>query len=42
MGTLTVGLEQEALAATEESEAALNLGRSLLVALTSWESAAPR
>lgn len=33
VGTLTVGLEQEALAATEQSEAALNLGRSLLVAL---------
>ena len=33
VGTLTVGLEQEALAATDESEAALNLGRSLLVAL---------
>ncbi len=33
VGTLTVGLEQEALEATEESEAALNLGRSLLVAL---------
>ena len=33
VGTLTVGLEQEALDATQESEAALNLGRSLLVAL---------
>ena len=30
---LTVGLEVDALAATRESEAALNLGRSLLVAL---------
>jgi len=30
---LTVGLEVDAIAATEESEAALNLGRSLLVAL---------
>ena len=30
---LTVGIEVDALAATEESEAALNLGRSLLVAL---------
>ena len=33
VGNLTVGLEQEALAATRDSEAALNLGRSLLVAL---------
>jgi signal transduction histidine kinase len=33
VGNLTVGLEVDAIAATEESEAALNLGRSLLVAL---------
>ena len=33
VASLTVGLEVDALAATEESEAALNLGRSLLVAL---------
>ena len=33
VGSLTVGLEVDALAATRESEAALNLGRSLLVAL---------
>ena len=33
VASLTVGLEVDALAATRESEAALNLGRSLLVAL---------
>ena len=33
VASLTVGLEVDALAATQESEAALNLGRSLLVAL---------
>ena len=33
VASLTDGLERDALAATEESEAALNLGRSLLVAL---------
>ena len=33
VGNLTVGLEVDAIGATEESEAALNLGRSLLVAL---------
>ena len=33
VASLTVGIEVDALAATEESEAALNLGRSLLVAL---------
>ena len=33
VSSLTVGLEVDALAATRDSEAALNLGRSLLVAL---------